>query len=207
MTPALVIFKPDAAHRAAVRVAIWEWLDRRDDLRFQSMHWYQAPPDLIEQHYDFLKERPFFPWLVDFMTALPVIVGKVEVEDLDKLRHDLGETQIAKARPGSIRERYGIYGGINCLHLSDSPETGLRELEIWEEYVDLEHGISADKLDDRDGLREHTYQLRSLATQYAAGLHKELAGEVIKGLLREETDIDDYRFQAFVRIILGALEA
>ena len=115
-TAALLIFKPDAAYRLAVRASIWRWLEARDDLKLTGLRWFHPPAELIEQHYDFLKERPFFGWLVDFMSALPVIVGRLEAEpaDLERIRFDLGETQIQKARPGSLRERYGIYGGVNC---------------------------------------------------------------------------------------------
>ena len=54
------------------------------------------------------------------------------------MRHDLGETRIAQSRPGSLRERYGIYGGINCLHLSDSVESGKAEVERWAKFVQLD---------------------------------------------------------------------
>jgi nucleoside-diphosphate kinase len=203
---ALLIFKPDAAHRLAVRSAIWSWLDQRDDLRVLGLTWFKAPPELIESHYDFLRDRPFFPWLVDFMTALPVIVGAVETEDLEKVRYDLGETQIQKSRPGSVRERYGIYGGVNCLHLSDAPETGAKETELWSQHVNLTGGVQADGLDGGGDRVDLTYQLRSLAAQYSAGIHKELAGDAIAGLLEEETDLGEADFAAFRRIILGAFE-
>lgn len=203
---ALLIFKPDAAHRIAVRSAIWSWLDQRDDIRILGLDWYRAPAELIKRHYDFLQDRPFFPWLVDFMTALPVIAGAVEADDLEKVRYDLGETQIQNSRPGSLRERYGIYAGVNCLHLSDGPETGETETELWSRYVDLEGGVHADALDEGFDRRDHTYQLRSLAAQYAAGLHRELAAEAIVGLLREETALTEADFRALQRIILDAFD-
>ena len=203
---ALLIFKPDAAHRIPVRSAIWSWLDQRDDIRILGLDWYRAPTELIKRHYDFLQDRPFFPWLVDFMTALPVIAGAVEADDLEKVRHDLGETQIQNSRPGSLRERYGIYAGVNCLHLSDGAETGEKETELWSRYVELEGGVRAEALDEGFDRHDHTYQLRSLAAQYAAGVHRELAGEAIAGLLREETSLTDVDFRALRRIILDAFD-
>src|SRR5439155_25467284 len=105
-----------------------------------ALTWYQPPADLVESHYDFLRGRPFFPWLVDFMTALPVLVGRVTAsgEALERMRYELGETRINESRPGSLRERYGIYGGCNCMHLSDSVETGTREVAIWSTRCDLD---------------------------------------------------------------------
>ncbi|MGA8924501.1 MAG: nucleoside-diphosphate kinase, partial [Candidatus Dormiibacterota bacterium] len=118
MSDALVIFKPDAAYRLAARAGIWTWLSTERGWKVQSLDWFQPPASLIESHYDFLQGRPFFPWLVDFMTALPVVVGRVTApaDVLKEMRHDLGETRIAQSRPGSLRERYGIFGGLNCLH-------------------------------------------------------------------------------------------
>ena len=54
---------------------------------------------------------------------------------LTQMRYDLGETRIAQSRPGSLRERYGIFGGLNCLHLSDAPETGAAEVDKWSKVV------------------------------------------------------------------------
>ncbi len=127
MSDALVIFKPDAAHRLAARAGIWSWLSSEDGWKLESLSWFKPPSELIEKHYDFLQDRPFFPWLVDFMTALPLLVGRVTAtpEVLEKMRYDLGETRIAQSRPGSLRERFGISGGINCVHLSDAPERSL----------------------------------------------------------------------------------
>ena len=206
-TPALLIFKPDAAYRRAVRAEIWKWLQGRDDLKLTGLRWFHAPKALIEQHYDFLEGKPFFPWLVDFMSALPVVVGELESEpeDLERIRHDLGETQIQKARPGSIRERFGIYGGVNCLHLSDSAESGRKETELWSKYVKFD-GVQPDHLADSAGAPDHTYRLRSLAAQHSAGVHRDLAGQTILSLLQEETDLGGLEFQTYSRIMLGAFD-
>src|SRR5438270_13729824 len=126
MADALLIFKPDSAYRLAARAGIWGWLASERDWKVESLDWFQPPADLIESHYDFLQGRPFFPWLVDFMTALPVVVGRVtaSADAVKQMRHDLGATQIARSRAGSLRERYGIFGVPNCLQLSASAETG-----------------------------------------------------------------------------------
>jgi nucleoside-diphosphate kinase len=206
-TPALLIFKPDAAYRRAVRAEIWRWLQGRDDLKLTGLRWFHAPKELIEQHYDFLQGKPFFPWLVDFMSALPVVVAELEAEpaDLERIRHDLGETQIQKARPGSVRERFGIYGGVNCLHLSDSAESGRKETALWSRYVKFE-GVQPDHLAESGHAPDHTYRLRSLAAQYSAGIHRDLAADAILTLLQEETDLGGLEFQAYSRIMLGAFD-
>ena len=205
MADALVIFKPDAAYRLAARAGIWGWLASEHEWKIESLTWFQPPASLIEGHYDFLAGRPFFGWLVDFMTALPMVVGRVTAapESLERMRYDMGETRIQQSRPGSLRERYGIYGGVNCLHLSDAPETGTAEVARWSKHVQLdkievELDVDTDKPD-------HTFHLRSLATQVAGGIHVELASQMIRELLAEESDIQGPQLEALWRITLGAL--
>jgi nucleoside diphosphate kinase len=205
VSDALLIFKPDAAYRLAARAGIWSWLSSEREWKVESLDWFQPPASLIESHYDFLQGRPFFPWLVDFMTALPLVVGRVtaSADSLKQMRHDLGETRIAQSRPGSLRERYGIFGGLNCLHLSDAPETGEAEVTRWAKFVQLEK--VAVKLDETSDRPDHTYHLRSLATQVNAGNHVELASQAMRGLLAEECQLEGEKLDALCRVTLGAL--
>ena len=207
MTDALVIFKPDGAHRLAVRSAIAGWLRSERAWKVGGLTWFEPTADLIEEHYDFLRGRPFFPWLVDFMSALPVLVGRVEAgaEGLERMRYELGETRIHEARPGSLRERLGIGGGVNVLHLSDSPESAAQEIALWSRHVSLDT-VDAD-LGQRTDRPDHTFHLRSLAAQYAAGIHAELAAQAIRRLLREESDLAGDDFDALVRVVLGAFRS
>jgi len=205
LADALLIFKPDAAYRLAARAGIWRWLSTEREWKVESLDWFQPSASLIENHYDFLQGRPFFPWLVDFMTALPVAVGRVtaSAESLMQMRYDLGETQIAKSRPGSLREHYGIFGGLNCLHLSDAPETGDAEVKRWAQFVQLD-AVKV-RLEDKSEKPDHTYHLRSLATQVANGIHVELASQAIGELLAEESELEGAELEALRRITLGAL--
>ncbi len=206
MADALVIFKPDASYRLAARAGLWSWLSSERDWKVESLAWFQPPVALIESHYDFLQGRPFFPWLVEFMTALPLVVGRVSAsaEALTQMRNDLGETRIAQSRPGSLRERYGIFGGLNCLHLSDAPETGAVEVEKWSKVVQLDR--VAVELDTKSDRPDHSYHLRSLATQVAGGIHVELASQAIHDLLAEESEIAAEQLDALYRVIRGALD-
>jgi nucleoside diphosphate kinase len=202
---ALLIFKPDATYRLAARAGLWSWLATERNWKIESLDWFKPPVSLIESHYDFLQGRPFFPWLVDFMTALPLIVGRVNAsaDALKQMRYDLGETRIAQSRPNSLRERFGIFGGLNCLHLSDAPETGAAEVEKWSQVVQLKQ-IKVE-LETTSSKPDHTYRLRSLATQVAGGIHVELASQVIREQLAEETDLEGQQLEALFRITLGAL--
>lgn len=184
---------------------MWSWLSAERDWKVRSLEWFQPPASLIESHYDFLQGRPFFPWLVDFMTALPVVVGRVTAspDALAAMRNDLGETQIAKSRPGSLRERFGIHGGLNCMHLSDAPETGEAEVKRWAEFVQLDT-VNV-KVEKDSSKPDNTYHLRSLAAQVAAGIHAELASQAMRELLAEECELEGDQREALERVILGAL--
>jgi nucleoside-diphosphate kinase len=211
MTDALVIFKPDGAHRTAVRTALRGWLESELDWKLAGLTWFQPTTELIEDHYDFLRGRPFFPWLVDFMSALPVLVGRVtaDSEGLERMRYELGETRVHESRPGSLREKFGIGGGVNVLHLSDSPESGANEIALWSGHVALDT-VNADAAGDpADGERrpDHTFHLRSLAAQYAAGTHTDLAGQSIRRLLLEESDLVGDDFDSLVRVVLSAFKS
>jgi len=202
---ALVIFKPDAAYRLSTRAGLWRWLSTEKDWKVESLDWFHPPVSLIESHYDFLMGRPFFPWLVDFMTALPLVVGRVtaSADALTQMRYDLGETRIAQSRPGSLRERYGIFGGLNCLHLSDAPESGAAEVGKWSKVVQLDR--VAVMLDTKTDRPDHTYHLRSLATQVAAGIHVEAASQMIRDLLAQESELEGEQLAALYRVIREAL--
>ena len=99
--------------------------------------------------------------------------------------------------------RYGIFGAINCLHLSDAPETGAAEVERWAKFVQLDE-ISV-SLTSESNQPDHTYRLRSLATQVNAGIHVELASQMFRELIAEESDVEGARLEALWRITLGAL--
>jgi nucleoside-diphosphate kinase len=206
VSDALIIFKPDSAHRAAVRAALWNWLKSEREWTLLGMSWFQPPAELLDEHYDFLRGRPFFPWLVEFMTALPVVVGRVSTnpDGLEHMRHELGETRIPEARPGSLRERYGIGGGVNVLHLSDSLESGAREVALWAGRLDLARVDAG--LETATDRPDHTYHLRSLASQYANGVYRDLAGQEIRRLLAEESELVGGDLDTLFRIVAGAFD-
>jgi hypothetical protein len=60
-------------------------------------------------------------------------------------------------------------------------------------------------LDTDSDKPDHTYRLRSLATQVATGIHVELASQTVRELLAEESEIEGQQLEALWRITLGAL--
>jgi nucleoside diphosphate kinase len=92
----------------------------------------KVPESLAKLHYGVHKEKPFFRWLVDFISSAPILALIFEADDvIQGVRDALGATFVQKADPSSLRGKYGIWAGVNIAHASDAPETATKEIELW----------------------------------------------------------------------------
>ena len=106
----------------------------------------KVPESLAKMHYDVHKEKPFFPWLVDFISSAPVLTMIFEAENvIQGIRDALGATFVQKAAPDALRGKYGIWAGINIAHASDAPETATKEIQLWTAEGGLEESPDAEK--------------------------------------------------------------
>ena len=131
MERSFVIIKPDGAVRRRVgALVVKALLDRGYSIKaFKEM---KVPESLAQMHYDVHKEKPFFQWLVDFISSGRVLVMIFESDGvIQGVRDALGATFVQKAEPDSLRGRYGIWAGINIAHASDAPETAAKEMALW----------------------------------------------------------------------------
>ena len=75
--------------------------------------------------------KPFFEGLVEFMTSGPVYAMIIEKDNcIADFREFIGNTNPAKAKPGSIRNVFGAELPHNAIHASDSPESASREITL-----------------------------------------------------------------------------
>lgn len=131
MERSFVIIKPDGTARRRVGALVVKALmDRGFNLvAFNEM---KVPESLAKMHYDIHKDKPFFPWLVDFISSAPVLTMIFEAENvIQGIRDALGATFVQKAASDSLRGKYGIWAGINIAHASDAPETAAKEIKLW----------------------------------------------------------------------------
>ncbi len=131
MERSFVIIKPDGTARRTVSALVLKALmDRNYNIRaFSEM---KVSESLAKLHYAVHKEKPFFSWLVDFISSAPVLAMIFEADDvIQGVRDALGATFVQKADPSSLRGKYGIWAGINIAHASDAPETAAKEIELW----------------------------------------------------------------------------
>jgi len=106
----------------------------------------KVPESLAKMHYGVHKEKPFFPWLVDFISSAPVLIMIFEADNaIQKIRDALGATFVQKASPDVLRGKYGIWAGVNIAHASDAPETAAQEIELWKANGGLAESADAEE--------------------------------------------------------------
>jgi len=140
----LVIIKPDGAVRRRISALVLKaLLDRGYRLiAFKEM---KVSEPLARMHYAVHKDKPFFPWLVDFISSAPVLAMIFEHNDIIQgVRDALGATFVQKAAPESLRGKYGIWAGINIAHASDAPHTAATEIKLWTTKGDLSESPDAE---------------------------------------------------------------
>ena len=207
----LFFLKPDAVARRYVGARALARLLENDlrVVRFGTL----APSKqfLAEKHYGIHRGRFFYDWLVDYVSCAPVVALELAGQDaVTRVRDLLGATIPAQADPDSIRGRYGIDGGLNVAHASDSPENGRRELEWWgplfdeaaggdEEPVAAAHAYVRRRLDEPmiDPLR-----YRELLARFDGGHPPAGVESALCDLMRHESDAEEARLAALAKIMI-----
>ena len=141
----LIIIKPDAVHRGLVGRVISRLEDK--GLLIAGMKLMRISRDLAERHYAPHKGKPFYPGLIDYVTAGPVVVMVAAgPQAIDICRRLMGKTFGYEAEPGTIRGDFGMSKTYNLIHGSDSPETAETEIALYfrpGELLEYERAIDA----------------------------------------------------------------
>jgi len=97
--------------------------------------------ELAEEHYEHLKDKPFFNELIDYIMGKQHNTSRVVAfvyqgdDAIKKIRDVVGDTDPEKANPVSIRGAYGriTTSGVyeNVVHASSSPEDAEKEIKLW----------------------------------------------------------------------------
>ena len=169
-----VIIKPDGtARRRVSALVIKALLDRGYSVRaFKEM---KVSKSLAEMHYAVHEEKPFFPWLVDFITSANVLTMILEADNvIEGVREALGATFVQKASPDSLRGRYGIWAGINIAHASDGPDTAITEISLWKTEGGVEESDDAEAFawayinKHSSGSADYTMDIRNIVKESIA---------------------------------------
>lgn len=130
MERSLVLIKPDAMKRG-LATTILSRLEGQG-LKLIALRMLYVDKAMAERHYAVHRDKPFFNDLIEFITSSPIVAvvftGKGAVEGIRKI---MGNTNPAKAEPGTIRRDFGLDIQQNATHSSDSLETAEKEIKLF----------------------------------------------------------------------------
>ena len=124
------MIKPDAVRDRKVGEIISRI--ERSGLTIERMELAYVTVEQADENYKHLKDKPFYPNLIAFMTGGPVV--KMVISGLSavaKMRSLMGATNPLEAAPGTIRGDFAIDVNSNVIHGSDSVENAEREIKLF----------------------------------------------------------------------------
>ncbi len=130
MEQTFALIKPNAMKKQKAGAIIQQF--QEEGLNLMGLKMINISKNLCEEFYQEHKERPFFQDLVNFVSSSPVIVLALQGDNaVARVREIMGDTDPKKARPGTIRYKYGDSIGENAVHGSDSLSSAKRELQLF----------------------------------------------------------------------------
>ncbi|KJE90053.1 nucleoside diphosphate kinase B [Capsaspora owczarzaki ATCC 30864] len=125
-----IALKPDAIQRGLIADIVGR-LERKG-FKLVAMKLLTPSKELVEKHYEDLKDRPFYPGLVAYMAQGPVLAMVWQGPGVVKtVRQMLGATNPAQAPSGSIRSDFFLVTGRNGIHASDAHASAEAEIALW----------------------------------------------------------------------------
>lgn len=130
----LVLLKPDAVKRG-LRGEIIRRIEAKG-YTISALGQRTATDEELSAHYAEHEGKPFYPGLVEYMGAAPLVAMVLEGEGvIAGFRSLAGATNPTEAAPGTIRgdlaREWDLPVIQNLVHGSDSEESAAREISIW----------------------------------------------------------------------------
>ena len=135
----LVIIKPDGLKKSLTGNILSRLSETK--LKIIGAKVLCVDAELANKHYQHLKNEPFYPELIKYITGQLHGDNRVMAliywgsKAISKVRAIAGETNPEKADPVSVRGAYGriLTSGLfeNVIHASSSPEEAEREIKLW----------------------------------------------------------------------------
>ncbi|VEU44507.1 unnamed protein product [Pseudo-nitzschia multistriata] len=130
MEQTYIMIKPDGVQRGLIGEIIKRF--EQKGYKLVAMKLTSPTKEHMENHYADLKEKKFFPGLIEYMTSGPVCAmvweGKNVVLEGRKM---LGATMPSESAMGTIRGDFCIEVGRNICHGSDAVESAKHEIAMW----------------------------------------------------------------------------
>eukprot|EP01111_Echinosteliopsis_oligospora_P016813 TRINITY_DN710_c0_g1_i1.p1 TRINITY_DN710_c0_g1~~TRINITY_DN710_c0_g1_i1.p1 ORF type:complete len:220 (+),score=69.47 TRINITY_DN710_c0_g1_i1:57-716(+) len=125
-----IAIKPDGVQRGLVSEVITRF--ERKGYKLVAIKLLKPTKEFAAEHYDDLKQKPFFGGLVEYFSSGPVVAMVWEGKGVIKGgRRLVGATNPDDAEDGSLRGDFCIQVGRNIVHGSDSPEAAEAEIQLW----------------------------------------------------------------------------
>lgn len=131
----LVIIKPDAVKEKNIGNIIKRF--EENNFNIIALKMIKLDEKMVSDFYAVHKNKPFFINLIKFMTSDRCIVMVLEGENIIvRTREFIGETDPAKARPGTIRHDFGKPAECNkpiqnVVHASDTQKVAEFEVNFF----------------------------------------------------------------------------
>lgn len=136
MERTLVLIKPDGVQRGLIGEVIRRLENK--GLKITAMRMLRVDEALARKHYAAHVSKPFFPGLLKFITACPIVAMVLEGPlAVSVVRNMMGPTNGAEAPLGTIRGDFGISKQFNLVHGSDSPEAAEIEISLYFNSCDI----------------------------------------------------------------------
>ncbi len=135
----LVLIKPDGMHKGLAGEVLIHFLAH--DVKLRAVKLVQVSRHQAQEHYGHLKDKPFFPEIVDYLMGTlhegsPVMAMVFEgPAAVRKCRTVAGATNPEEATTKSVRGKFGriTTKGIfeNLVHVSSDTQEAEREINLW----------------------------------------------------------------------------
>jgi len=126
----LVLIKPDGVQRGLVGEILGRF--EKKGLHLVGLKLLTIDTAMAEKHYAEHAGKAFFPSLIQFITAGPVVAMVWEGPDVVGIvRGMMGATNPVQAAPGTVRGELAISMGMNLIHGSDAASTATREIDLF----------------------------------------------------------------------------
>jgi len=129
MEKSLILVKPDGLQRGLVGEIISRF--ERKGLKIIGLKMLSIEDATLEEHYDFLVDKPFFAEIKEYMQSSPIVAIALEGGEgsVSAIRILVGPRLGQEAPAGTIRGDFGLTGSNNIVHASDSIENGRNEVD------------------------------------------------------------------------------
>ncbi len=164
----LVLIKPDGLKKSLTGNILTRLSETKLEIAAAKM--VRVSQELAEEHYEHMRDRPFFEELINYIRGELHARRKVMAmvyygEDaIKKVRELAGATNPEEANSVSIRGAYGrvttkgVYE--NVIHTSTSEEEAEREIKLWFNPDEIIFDVYETEVITRDNVKERGWKKR-----------------------------------------------